>query len=428
MERRVFLKKLGTVAPLVFAFKGLSNTNLSFLTNLAAEAVAKNRVLVLVQLNGGNDSLNTFIPINEYSFLEKVRKDILIPENKILKLNDNNPFGFHPALDGLRNLYNNKLVTVIHGVGYPDAGLSHFKGINIKMTANCSNNPVKTGWIGRYCDNLEHNNYHSKSNSISPCIRIGEVSPIISQGELIDNGIGINKFSDVVLDDKKSNLENTYENYNTSNNISFIKDVENRIQTEYSFINEALKKQQTLSKLYPTDKGKSARMSISEQLKLVARLIGGNLESKIYVVSQFGYDTHANQVEKADTTKGLHAELLKNLSEAIYAFEDDLNLMGIQDRVLGMTFSEFGRRIKSSEYGTDHGNAESVILFGNKLKGGMTGNEFMQLNDSMENLPFGIDFRSLYFSVLKDWFELDENKIKSILPEAHYNHLELFKQ
>lgn len=427
MERRKFIKNISVATPMIFAFKALSNKNMEYLTKLASHAVSKNKVLVLVQLNGGNDSLNTFIPLNEYSFLEKVRKDILIPEQKILKLNDNNPFGFHPEMEGLRRLYNDKLLTVIHGVGYPNAGLSHFKAINIKMTADCSNTPSRTGWIGRYIDKIENHHSHKKNDHISPCIRIGEVSPIISQGEFIDNGIGINKFSDIIIDEKKNSLDSDMTSFNAGKNITFIKDVESRIQTEYAIINEALLRQETLSKLYPIDTGKSSRMSISEQLKLVARLIGGNLDSRIYVVSQFGYDTHANQVEKTDSTKGLHAELLKNLSEAIHAFEDDLYLMGIQDKVLGMTFSEFGRRIKSSEYGTDHGLAESVILFGTKLKGGMIGNKFMELDDSMENLPHGIDFRSLYYSILKNWFEIDDNKIKSILPNATDVHLDLFK-
>ena len=162
----------------------------------------------------------------------------------------------------------------------------------------------------------------------------------------------------------------------------------------------------------------------------MAKLIGSGLNTPIYMVQQTGYDHHADQVDKNDPTTGRHANLLKCLSEAITAFQDDITLMGKQDDVVGMTFSEFGRRIASSDsYGTDHGAAETVILFGSKVRNGIIGTSpvlppKVTFND---NLPVQFDFRSLYASLLKEWFDVSEDALKKTLPQAPPDRLNLFK-
>jgi hypothetical protein len=185
--------------------------------------------------------------------------------------------------------------------------------------------------------------------------------------------------------------------------ITFIRQVAQATQTYTTSIKTAASKGKNLSTLYPA----AGQNSLADQLKIVAQLIAGGLQSRIYVVNIGGFDTHSVQVTASDTTLGAHATLLGKLSVGITAFEDDLRLMGAQDRVLGMTFSEFGRRIVSNaSLGTDHGTAEPIIMFGTKVKAGIMGTSpvLTATPNVNDNLPLQFDFRSVYASVLKDWF------------------------
>ncbi|HLO82889.1 MAG TPA: DUF1501 domain-containing protein, partial [Chitinophagaceae bacterium] len=158
--------------------------------------------------------------------------------------------------------------------------------------------------------------------------------------------------------------------------------------------------------------------SLAAQLKIVARLIKGGLKTRVYMVSYGGFDTHATQVVSTDTTTGAHANLLKNVSDAIKAFMDDAKGLGVQDRVVGMTYSEFGRRIKSNASGgTDHGSAAPMFLFGKNVVGGLTGsNPYIPPNVTVgENIPFQYDFRSVYASILQHWFCVPDDTLEQIM-------------
>jgi hypothetical protein len=179
------------------------------------------------------------------------------------------------------------------------------------------------------------------------------------------------------------------------------------------------------STLYPT--GNAPGAELASALKIVAQLICGGLKTKIYWVSIGGFDTHAQQVVASDHTLGAHADLLKGLSDAIHAFQDDLQLLDLEDRVMGMTFSEFGRRIvDNASLGTDHGSAQPMFLFGSKVIPGMTGtNPEIPVNATFQtNLAMQYDFRSVYASVLKDWFCLSDSDLDTVLLET-YQPLEL---
>jgi uncharacterized protein (DUF1501 family) len=432
MNRRTLLKQAGLFGPVLVTFNPILALQRSVLNQLSNFAQHTDRVLVLIQLNGGNDSLNSFIPLSNYDTLIGLRKNIIIPEDRILPLEGTSSFGFHPALNGLRDLYNDGKLSIIHGVGYPNPDLSHFKAINIKLTANCGEKNVKSGWIGRYLNHEfpQYSNHPSWHDRIGPpCLRIGEVSPVVSLGEKEDLGIGFSNIED--LNFEGPDLTNDpISDTMSGKTISHIRDLSKQFKMYAPIIQEALNRQANLSKLYNSngDSQKYTRNSLNEQLKTVARLIGGGLGSKVYVVCQNGYDTHANQVEKSNSTMGHHAELLQNLSDAITAFEDDLRLMGKQDQVLGMTFSEFGRRINSSDsFGTDHGTTDSVMLFGSKLKQRMIGQESLtSFNLSDENLEMKYDFRTLYASILEGWLGISKNAIGQILPEAPSGQIDLF--
>jgi hypothetical protein len=164
--------------------------------------------------------------------------------------------------------------------------------------------------------------------------------------------------------------------------------------------------------VYPSENG------LAEQLKIVARLIKGGLKTRVYTVSMGGFDTHKRQVNASDTTTGVHAKLMKDLSSGISAFQEDLELMGLDDRVMGMTFSEFGRRIKSNaSLGTDHGAAAPLILFGKHAKKGVLGTspDIPADIQVVNNIPFQYDFRSVYASVLEQWFCVKQPVLSDIL-------------
>lgn len=434
MNRRYFLKQAVTVAPFVLAFGAVSCRNKNFLQDLIKASNNPNRVLVLIELTGGNDGLNTVIPIDKYSILSAVRRDILIPENKILKLHDTDIFGFHPSMTGLQRMYNDKLISIIHGVGYPEPEFSHFRGKGIKYTANTEKQEIRSGWLGRYLEQkypLYPKGYPARQIDGPPAIRLGRVSPKITQfippdseGLEEDISIGITNISDLNVTLEAPN-DNIMGNSHADQNLDNIRSVSKQLRLYSPTIKASAEKQKNLSKLYP----EPLKNPLADQLKAVASLIGSGLNTRVYIVNQSDYDTHADQVDKKDTTQGKHACLLKDLSEAITAFEDDLHLMGKQDDVLGVTFSEFGRRIMCGSYGTDHGTAETMILFGSKLKTGMVGTSpnlpsKVTLDD---NLEVQYDFRSVYKTILTDWFGVRDNEVKRIIAQGPEEKLDLFK-
>lgn len=434
MNRRSFLKQTAIAAPFVIGLNCLSCRQRAFFQSLMPEINYKNRVLVLIELMGGNDGLNTIIPLDKYESLLAVRKDILIPEKKILRLPDTDIFGLHPSLTGLQKLYNDKLISVVQGVGYPNPEFSHFQGKRIKYTANTDKVEIRTGWVGRYLDESYPNypkGYPLHSTDGPAAIRIGAVSSKITQfmsginkGLEEDIGVGFSNIED--FDSSAQISEETVTDSSfAASNLDVIRDVSKRIKLYSPIIQTYSSRQKNLSKLYP----EPSKNPLADQLRTIARLIGSGLNTPVYIVSQDGYDTHADQVERSDTTLGKHASLLKDLSEAITAFEDDIHLMGKQENVLGMTFSEFGRRIQCGSYGTDHGTAESVILFGTALRHGIIGSspDLPKKITDADNLTVQYDFRALYRSVLSGWFGVPEEKLKNIIPQGQDNRPVIFK-
>jgi hypothetical protein len=192
----------------------------------------------------------------------------------------------------------------------------------------------------------------------------------------------------------------------------------------YSQVIKAAATKITSQKPYPS------KNDLAAQLKVVAQLIAGGLKTRVYMVSMGGYDTHSNQTDKSDTTIGNHANLLKTLSEAVTAFQTDCEFLGIADRVLGLTISEFGRRVKSNDSGgTDHGAAAPVFLFGNAVNGGkiLGSNPVIPSTVTVEdNLSMQYDFRSLYSTIVKDWFCLNDADAKTVMLKD-FQFLDLLK-
>jgi uncharacterized protein (DUF1501 family) len=406
MERRKFLSALSaaTIVPAVLDGFSLKSFAASPLLQALATASDNDHVLVLVQLSGGNDGLNTVIPLDQYSTLSTARNNILIPSGQVLSLNGHPETGLHPSMAGLQQLFNNGKLNIVQGVSYPSPNFSHFRATDIWLTASDSAQTLTTGWAGRYLD-YEYPNYPAGyPNSIMPdplALEIGSVVSLGLQGPAVSMGMSITDPTNFynLINGIQDPAPSTYYGHE----LTYIREVSQESQAYASVIVAAANNITSQSPSYPT----AGTNSLADQLKIVARLVAGGLKTKIYMVSLGGFDTHSNQADFGSPATGNHAGLLSKLSQAISAFQDDLNYLGVSNRVVGMTFSEFGRRIISNaSYGTDHGAGEPMLLFGDAVQSGILGtNPVIPANATVnDNVAMQYDFRSVYSSVLSEWF------------------------
>jgi uncharacterized protein (DUF1501 family) len=428
MKRRNFLRNTaaaGAVLPLSIAdLKFRAYGPNSVLASLARAAAQTDRVLVLIQLNGGNDGLNTLIPLDQYSNLSKARQNVLIPDNKVLGLNGKPATGLHPAMTGLQGLYNDGLVSAVQNVGYPSPNFSHFRSMDIWMSASDSTETYTTGWVGRYLDNVFPGYPTGYPTSAMPdplAIQIGSGVSLAFMGENMNLAMAItdpSSFYNLV-----TGSTGTAPNTPAGRELTYVRTIAQQTQQYGTAIKNAADKGKNLA-TYPTGN------RLADQLKIVARLIHGGLKTPVYMVTQGGYDTHSQQVDSADTTKGAHATLLQQLSDAIKAFQDDLTRLEVQDRVAGMTFSEFGRRVMSNfSTGTDHGAAAPLFVFGTKVNPGIIGNNPVIASTVTvgDNVPMDFDFRQVYATVLKDWFEMNDAEVRDAMGGKTFQTLPIFK-
>lgn len=371
--------------------------------------VNDNNILVLIQLVGGNDSLNTIVPLNSYPELYTHRQNILIPEKDLLKPNAN--IGFHPATKELFNLFKSGEMCTVNNIGYPLPNRSHFRSMDIWNSGSPSNEQWSTGWLGRFLD-MYHKNYpEGYPNDLFPdplAITVGNIVSDTCQGQF-------HNFSHVV-----DNL-----NFFTEINHCSIGTIENKHYSELlNYLNSSI----GLANLYTEQiekaaaKGKSLvqypdNNNLAQELKIVAKLISGGLNSKIYVLSLGGFDTHAYQVSKNNPSEGMHALFLKQFSDAVGCFIKDLKALNYFNKVCVMSYSEFGRQIKSnSAFGSDHGDATSIYLFGNNLKNQSIGKTpiIQKEVEKQQGLDMEIDFRDFYASLLNDWFDTPMDKMNQL--------------
>lgn len=415
MKRRNFLKHTATATTLPLMLGGLPVHALDrnpLIDALYHKAMMTDRVLVLVQLNGGNDGLNMVVPRNEYANLSLVRPQVLLPENSILPLTQD--VGLHPALTGLKQLYDTNKLTVLQNVGYDNPNFSHFRSTDIWMTASPSNEVYETGWLGRYMEQDHPNfpvNYPNPDFPDPLAITIGSIVSNTCQGTTTNMGMAIRSLDE--FNQLQTGGTGGTPNTRYGFELDFIRQSILQTNQYLSTIQAAATGGNNLSQLYP-----QSGNNLANQLRIVANLISGGLRTPIYIVNIGGFDTHAQQVDINDHLAGRHANLMHDLNEAITAFQDDLELLGIQDRVLGMTFSEFGRRIKGNDsYGTDHGAAAPLMLFGTMVNGQIIGQNPIidPAVDETASIPADIDFRSIYGSILMDWFCVEENDVRTLL-------------
>jgi len=410
MKRRSFLKSSAILgSPLVLGGVPVAAISENLFSSFLNED--SDRVLVLIQLGGGNDGLNCIIPKDAYDNLVIARPQVIIPENEILDVTDT--IGFHPSMAPMKELYNEGQLSIIQGVGYANQNRSHFRSTDIWHTASDADAYLSTGWLGRYMDAFNPDYPANYPNSDCPdpfALTIGSSVSETCQGTAGNFSLAL--VDPENLSQLSTPINNDIEGGCYADKLDFLAKTIEQTNAYGSVIQDANDLGMNASTLY------NENDSLSQKLKLVAKLIKGGLRTKIYVVNLGGFDTHANQVVEGESTTGEHAELLRELSEAIYAFQDDLKTMGLEKRVAGMTYSEFGRRIKSNfSFGTDHGSAAPLLVFGSCVLPTIHGDnaEISDNVDIQEGVALQYDFRSVYGSMLIDWFDVEENVVQDIL-------------
>lgn len=432
MNRRKFLSNTVPAAVTLpallngFSFTAFGNSTDNALARLFGPEATNDHVLVLVQMAGGNDGLNMVIPLDMYANYYNARQNVAIQQSRVLRLDGTDRSGLHPAMTDMQNMYNDGKINIVQSVGYANQNFSHFRSTDIWMTGDSSNNRFnreKRGWLGRYLE-TEYPGYpDAYPNADMPdplAIQISSMPTVTVQGSIFSMGLSItdpenvytftNPFSDYPLNSAPANKE-----------LRFLRVVSEKTKIYSDIIRAAYRRANNLA-TYPDN-------SLAQQLQIVARLIQGGLKTRVYTVTVGGFDTHKRQVNASDTSTGSHANLMKGLSTAIHAFQTDMELMGQEDRVMGMTFSEFGRRIKSNaSLGTDHGAAAPLLLFGKHVTKGILGTSpaIPSDIDVVNNVPFQYDFRSVYASVLERWFCVKQPLLDQLLLQ-NYQSLPIIK-
>ncbi len=354
-------------------------------------------VLVVVQLSGGNDGLNTVIPYGNDEYY-RARPNIAIDQNDLVPLNDY--LGFHPAMTGLKSLYDEGKVAVVNGVGYPNPNRSHFRSMKIWQRGGKADDLRGSGWIGRYFDNCCDG---QPDPAAVAGIAVDENRPVAFQGQ--ENiGVSLEKPSDFTPVEGSSGSSvrrmkniNQPEGNSADSDIDFIRHTVADMAVTSNRIQKAARMKRN-HPAYPDHR-------FASDLKNVADMIAAGVSTRVYYVALGGFDTHENQL-------GRHAELCRRFSNGLTAFYRDLEKNNESRRVLVMTFSEFGRRVaENGSAGTDHGTSGPMFLIGDPVKPGVRSKYPGLKNLRNGDLKVNVDFRSVYATVLKDWFSVNPKSV-----------------
>ncbi len=364
--------------------------------------IPTDRVLVLIRLGGGNDGLNTIVPRRDDIYYN-ARPTLAIPANQTIQLDPSNDYGMHPAMQSLESVWGDGKMAIVQSVGYPNPDLSHFRGTDIWLSASDSDDYVETGWGGRSLEAM-FPDFDTEPPDFPPAVQIGTSNPLLFRGSDAGYGMALydtELFLDIVQGGQIYDPE-AVPDTPWGDELAFVRTVANDSFRYATAIRDAYES--------TTNEAEYPEGHMPDSLAACARLIKGNLGTRIYLVAMDGFDTHANQPDD-------QAQLLAQLSDTMAAFYADLGATDDDDRVLTMTFSEFGRRIEENgSSGTDHGTAAPLFLFGTSVNGGLYGDAPDLANpDNDGNIVHSTDFRSAYATVLQDWFGLDEAITSTIL-------------
>jgi uncharacterized protein (DUF1501 family) len=411
MKRREFIQNTVTAgAILPIASSGMFAKALPYYG--LEKAVASDRILVLINLFGGNDGLNTVVPFNDPVYISS-RKNIGLKKSEVLPIS--NDLALHNSLSPFYKMYNDGNLAVVSNVGYPNHNRSHFRSTDIFNSASDEDKYETTGWIGRYLEN-KYPNFPNVLPDTPYAIQVASATSLLLQSNKGSMGMAL---------DNPDRLYNLAKGLKASTDpvpttlagpeLSYVRDVISQSNKYSSEINKAMLSG-TNSETYGAD-------SLASQLRVVARLINGGLNTNIFVVSLSGFDTHTVQLPA-------QAQLLSYLSNAVNAFMKDLSTNGNADRVVCMTYSEFGRRLnENGSQGTDHGAASPQFVIGKNVLGGKVigGAPNLTNLDDRGDVKHTIDFRQIYSSVLEDWLGVSSANSKKLLLNGSFSKLPLFK-
>jgi uncharacterized protein (DUF1501 family) len=415
MKRRNFLKITSTASALsllpseVFAL--FKSAGMAACPNIGAKKI------VLIQLAGANDGLNTVVPINQYDAYAALRPNIKLSNtgtNSIINLDTtlslDNQVGLHPSMTGFKSLYDRGFMRLIQGVGYPVQDKSHFKSTDLWLTGGdgtASNNNLGDGWMGRFLESY-YNNFLTANFPLG--LELGSNDNSLGFNGVVANDLSISIGGQdpagfySVINGLGGVAPTTIPNSDYGNLLKYILEKDKSTNT-YA---------QSISTAFNTGTNSStvtyANTSLSNQLKTVARFISGGLQTKVYLVKIGGFDTHINQIT-ANTTShiGTHANLLAQVSDAVNNFITDLNAQNKADDVIAVTFSEFGRKAgENANLGTDHGEIAPMFVFGKSIKAGISGTN-VNLAEAVSTNDFQLktvqhDYRRVFGTILQDWF------------------------
>jgi len=394
--RRVFIRHGLTLASCAASAPWFLQRSALALSS-AAGAAADGRILVVVQLGGGNDGLNTVIPVEDDAY-RRARPGIGIGQRNAIALGAGG-LALHPSLANLKSLYDDGLVNIVQGVGYPNPNRSHFRSMDIWHTADPSGRG--RGWLGRYFDNE-----CAGAPAPGPGVALGVEAPLAMQGQDVRpvsfespdalrwrpaelNEALASAYDDTMRTDLTGAMPQ-------GSDAAFLMRTGMDARVAGDRIRSAL------------DGGRPfARRGgpLAQQLSMVASMIRAGLPTRVYYTTLGGFDTHAGQ----GGARGRHGALLEQFATSVRGFYDDLRRAGLDDRVLTMAFSEFGRRVaQNASGGTDHGAAAPAFLLGPMVRPGLTGRHPSLTDLDEGDLKHGIDFRSLYATVLRRWLEADD--------------------
>ncbi|GAA4959151.1 hypothetical protein GCM10023315_03430 [Algibacter aquimarinus] len=387
-----------------------------------------NRKLVLINLAGANDGLNTIIPLNQYDAYSNLRPTIKVPESGLSKyitldgsLPDNQQVGLNPALTGFKSLYDEGILRIMQSVGYPSQNKSHFKSTDLYLTGNDGNsllNGADTGWIGRFME-LYYADLLLETFPLA--VEIGSNKTSLGFHAEEAHGLSLNITGQdpagfySVLNGLGGAPPTNIPNSDYGNQLEFINNTDALSNTYANAISTAFIAGQNDATYPDTD--------LSNQLKTVAKLISGDLGSKVYMVRISGFDTHNAQIQTTGNAQGKHFSLLTELSGAIEAFMSDLKSQNLDENVVGLTFSEFGRKAKENgNLGTDHGEIAPMFLFGKPVAGGLSGTN-PDLAEATSNNNYQIqtvqyDYRQTFATLLQDFLGADN----TIIDATFFNH------
>ena len=416
MKRRKFLKSIPVVT-LPAVIPGMSMHAITSKRMLGMlPFIDTERVLVLIQLAGGCDGLNMVFPRDQYDKLANARSNIIIPASQILALDGTDLTGLHPKMPELQGMYNDGKVSIVQSVAYTNQNYSHFRSTDIWMTGSDSNENLITGWTGRYLDYEYPGAPEGYPNSNMPdplAIQIGTSVSQVFWGASGQLGYALTNPDNFM--DLNNGIQDPAPNTYYGDELSFVREVSKSANAYGQRVRDAS------LQCPPQYSGYPSNNRLASHLKTVARLIRGGLKTRVYMVTMTGFDNHANQVDGSDHSNGAHPNLLMQFSQAVKAFYEDLKHLSIQNRVIGMTFSEFGRRIKSNaSVGTDHGLAAPMILFGEQVQGGIVGTSpvIPQNAGVNDNVAMQFDYRQVYSTMLKDWFCVETAEMQAVFDDS----------